>query len=225
MRKIAILAVLAGAWSGCTSYNRPVVPPAAQTAPQRNFDAVWYASMKVLRDYHFEVAAESRRDGTIITSPLVGRQALEFWRKDTVTQQELSESTFQTIYKTATVTIRPSGDNPETYVASVAVEVSRSDKPALTVTSTSEAIGMFTMTGERNPWLTDFGRAENEGKEEKAEKKSPIQGLRAGEGSVTTKPGPVSERWEVALGRDGPLERQMASEIAFAAARKQDAGK
>jgi hypothetical protein len=223
MNKIAILAALAGMWSGCANYNKPVAPPPPLTGAQGNFEAVWTASQKVLRDYRFDIATESRRDGTIVTSPLVGKQALEFWRKDAVTASELAENTLQTIYRTATVTIRPSDDNPDTYVASVSVEITRSDKPAVTVTSASEAYGLFTITGERNPWLKDFGRAENETKDARTERKSPIQGLRAGEGQPTTVSGPTSERWKMSLGRDGPLERQIASEIAFAATRKQDA--
>jgi hypothetical protein len=225
MKQIAILAVLAGAWSGCTPYNKSVAPPAEQTVAERNFDAIWNASRQVLRDYRFEIASQSRRDGTIITAPLVGKQALEFWRKDAVTPAELAEDTFQTVYKTATVTIRPSEEDPEQYVASVAVEASRSDKPAMTVTSTSEAYGLFTMTGERNPWLTNFGRATDEAQEERAEKKSSAQAMRASESQPTSRQGPRSERWQVTLGRDGPLERQMTADIARAAARPQAAGK
>jgi CubicO group peptidase (beta-lactamase class C family) len=222
MRKIAILAAMAAGCVGCTvNYSQPVAPAAAQTLDEKNFDAVWRASLDVLREYRFSVAVEDRREGTIITYPLLGRAYGEFWRKDAVTPSEVAESTLQTIYKTATVTILPASDEPNAYVASVAVEVARSDKPSYEVTSTSEAYGLFTSTGSKSRWLTEFGRGEEqeEAQEAQAEKRTAAGGLRMAESQPTTAKTPSATRWRVDLGRDPVLERQMTSQIAAALAR------
>jgi hypothetical protein len=220
-RKIAILAAMAAGCVGCTvNYSQPVAPAAAQTLDEKNFDAVWRASLAVLREYRFSVAVEDRRECTITTYPLLGRAFGETWRKDAVTTAEVAESTLQTIYKTATVTVRPA-DEPNAYVATVTVEVARSDKPSYEVTSTSEAYGLFTSTGSKSRWLTEFGRGEEqeEAQEAQAEKRTAAGGLRMAESQPTTAKTPSATRWRVDLGRDPVLERQMTSQIAAATVR------
>lgn len=215
MRKIALVAALAGAWAGCANnFDKPVAPPPPLTAAQRNFDAVWSASLAVLRDYRFDVAVQNRREGTIASAPLAGRYLTEFWRKDAVTPADVMESTLQNLYKTATVSIRPVPGSPDEYTASVAVEVSRSEKPAPVITSTSEAYGLFTMTGRRSRWLTDFGRGREEDEEDA--KRPGAAALRPLDETATTGKAPAASL-RAPLGRDPALEREMTSQIAAAA--------
>ena len=225
MRKIARAAFLAGLCAGCVNYSQPVAPEAPQTEAQRNFEAVWNASLGVLRDYRFTVAVQDRREGTITTAPLVGQQWFEFWRKDAVTPQSALESSLHNIYKTATVVIRPEPNEPEKYFASVKVSLARSEKPGLVVTDTSEAYGLFTMTGTRNRWLANFGRTAEEEAEEtvtgRDRRKLLDQGdlLRPIEGSATSQRAPAAA-WRAPIGSDEPLEKRLASEIAAAAAKR-----
>jgi hypothetical protein len=217
MRKIALVAALAGAWAGCAkNFDKPVAAPPPLTAAQKNFDAVWDASLAVLRDYRFTVAVQNRREGTIASSPLAGRYFTEFWRKDAVTPQDVVESTLQNLYKTATVSIRPVPDRPDEYTASVAVEVARSEKPSPVITSTSEAYGLFTMTGRHSRWLTEFGRGKEEDEEDV--KRSGAVALRPLEETPTTgATGKVpAASMRAPLGRDPALEREMTAQIAAA---------
>ncbi len=209
---------------GCAEHTQPIVPATPPTAGEQNFQAVWNASLAVLREYGFTVVAESRREGTIATAPLVGRHWFEVWRHDAATPEEVAESTLQTLYKSATVTVRPDPDWPDSYYATVAVEVWRSNKPEMIVTSTSEAYGLFTTNGARarGRWLTDFGRTtEEEELTAEEEARTAAGALRATDGPVaTTRRGPPSASTRVFLGRDGPLEKKMTSDIAAALGRR-----
>jgi hypothetical protein len=217
MKKVALAAIMAGALAGCANnFDKPIVPPSPKTAAQRNFDALWDASLAALREHRFRVVTQDRREGAIITAPLAGMYFTEPWRKDAVTAGEVAESTLQNLYKTATVTIRLVPGSEEEYAASVVVEVSRSEKPVPLITNTSEAYGLFTTTGKHSKWLTDFGRGrEEEGLEEK---KSGTAALRPREDEAATKPAPA-ESLRVPLGRDEALERVLAGKIEQAAAK------
>jgi len=204
MSKIAKAAFLACLCAGCVNYSRPIAQEAPLTPAQRNFEAVWNASVAVLRDYRFTVAVQDRRDGMIATAPLVGKQWFEFWRKDAARLEDVLENSIQTIYKTATVTIRPDPNDPDKYVAAVRVELARSDKGGRVITDTSEAFSLFLPTGTLGAWLTGFGRTAEEEAEE----------------TVTGKAGRYRVNpatWRVPIGRDEALERRMAAEIAAAA--------
>ena len=211
----------AGLLAGCVNFDKPIAPPLDRTDAQRNFDALWNASIAVLKDYRFTPVVEDRREGTIVTGPLVGMQWFEFWRKDAVTPADVAESSLQTIYKRATVTIRPAPDSPGAYVAAVTVEVQRSDKPAMVVTNTSEAYGLFTMTGGRSRWVTNFGRGEEveaeDADQDRKGKPTPAAVLRPTGEPAATQKSPAAATWRVPLGRDAALEKQMAARIAAAA--------
>ena len=224
MRKMATVAFLAGLCAGCANnFSQPVAPEAPRTVAQRNFDAVWNASLSVLRDYRFTVAVEDRREGTISTGPLVGQQWFEFWRKDAVTPTSAIEGSVQTIYKTATVTIRPEPNDPDRFVASVKVALARSDKPTRSVTDTSEAYGLFTLTGSGNRWLSNFGRTAEEEAEETVTGRDRRRAGAAAERLRQISETPTTQKaadWRVPIGTDETLARRLASEIAAAAARK-----
>jgi len=151
MRTLSILCIATsvGCLAGCrVDYTTPTAPARAVSPAEKNFDAVWQASRQTLRKYHFRLDRQDRRAGVLTTEPLTGMHFFEFWRKDAARPADYSESTLQTIYRTATVTIRPTAPKASTYAAKVDVVLRRSSKAAVHVTSTSEAYGLFRARGK-----------------------------------------------------------------------------
>ena len=136
--------------AGCQpKYTQRVVPPRPLTAEEKDFEAVWEATRQALREFHFELDRQDRRDGVITTMPMTGMHFFEFWRKDAPRPLDYGESSLQTIYRTAKVTIAPAGEGAKTYQAQVEVFLRRSDKPRELTSSTSEAFGLFGSGGKR----------------------------------------------------------------------------
>jgi hypothetical protein len=192
--------VLLGVWAtGCVEHTQPVGPAPKLTVAQENFEAVWQASIEVLRRHYFIIDRQDRRDGVITTQPLVGQHWTEFWRSDAATPKDLAESSLQTIYRTVKVKVQPTATGADTFRATVEVSVSRSDRPDLQVTSTSEAYSLFTLASSdqrrRQKLLMDHG---------------------------TTPEGEVKERshWNVPLGRDGNLESKLTADIQIEIAKR-----
>lgn len=185
-----LVALPAGLPAGCQlAYTQPTTQPARLSAAERDFEAVWQASRQTLQGYHFELDRQDRRAGVITTAPLTGMHFFELWRKDAVRPADFGESTVQTIYRTARVTVRPIQADAQTYQARVEVSLHRSDKPAPQVTSTSDAYSLFSLRGGRK------GRPQ------------PLLEATAGGGP------------RVDLGQDRALEAKLASDIAAAADR------
>ena len=190
MRKLLTVSsvlLAAAALSGCVNYAAPLAPAPQLSPAERNFDAVWQASLKVLRDYRFTPDREDRRAGVITTEPMTGEVFGEFWRSDAATAKDLAESSIQTIYRLAKVTIEPVGDDKTGFKAVVEVQTYRSDRPEPQVSSASEAIDLFRVPGSANSRkdLVEYGPSD--------------------------KP-----EYVVALGRDLNLESKIAADIAAA---------
>ena len=147
---VAVAAVAAMIAGGCANYTQPIVAEPAKTASEKNFDAVWQSSLAVLRDYYFTVDLQDRREGVIKTFPLTGKYATEFWRKDAASNFDKWESTIQTIYRTVTVTIKPSAANPQEYVASVEAQTTRSDRPVRQMGNAYQLAGMHHIQGDES---------------------------------------------------------------------------
>ena len=129
--------------AGCANYTRPVAPPAAVTAAERNFEAVWQGSLNVLRRYNFTLDRRDRRAGVITTRALLARHWFEFWRPDAANAFDFFEGAFQTVYRTAKVTIRPASESSDAFVPSVEVAVSRSTTEKLGIVAAGEAYNRF----------------------------------------------------------------------------------
>ena len=161
MRSATILCLLAAyacLGGGCATYTKPVVPPQPMTAQQKNFEAVWSVSQDVLRKYDFTIDSQDRRQGLIITHAMVGKQFFEFWRKDAIGCTDVTESTIQSIYRVATVSIEPASAAADQYKAGVEVQVYRSEKPSRIFSSVSQAYSLFELPGgERNTHLLEMG--------------------------------------------------------------------
>ncbi len=157
-----IVAVLIGvilAGTGCVSNTKPIVSTTKPTGSQRNFEAIWQASRQVLTKYYFQLDRQDRREGIITTTPLTGKQPLEFWRGDATSAYSLAENTIQTIYRTATVRINRKGKSGA-YQHAVEIQVDRSNRKTLQVTSTSEAYDLFVLSGHtrsRGKFLLNYG--------------------------------------------------------------------
>ena len=138
LRMIAILAIamLSG---GCANYRRMKVSPPPQTRAEKNFDAVWRASLEVLRRYHFPIDRCDRRAGLITTGKIVGRHWFEFWRRDAATGYDLAEGSLQTVHRSVRVRIAPSASRADEFSASVEVIVSRPNRQNLEIIAAGAA--------------------------------------------------------------------------------------
>jgi hypothetical protein len=167
MRKLISLSVAAlGALAagGCAvKYTEPTTQPAPLSAAEKDFDAVWQASRQTLTSYGFELDRQDRRAGVIETRAMTGMHFSEVWRKDAPRPIDVGESTVQTIYRTARVTVRPTAPEAARYKAQVEVFLERSNRPTPLVTSTSDAYGLFRVSGDAAP-----GRAADDSEGEAA---------------------------------------------------------
>jgi len=143
---------------GCTNYTEPVVEGRNLTPAEKQFNAVWDASLDVLGESYFPIDRRDRREGIIQTEPIVGKSFFEFWRKDGATPAATAESSLHTIYRIATVRIRPVGDGG--YEPRVEVRTYRSNRPDVDV-----EIDPVQPPGRTEPgvpaYLTPLGRDEN----------------------------------------------------------------
>ncbi|MEI7835919.1 MAG: hypothetical protein WCK05_05860 [Planctomycetota bacterium] len=130
--------------TGCADQDEPISwPRQNMTAAERNFEANWIAAQQALRSYGFKIARTDRRARLIVTEPMLGQHAMEFWRKDAVTVSAAAESSIQAIYRTAQVELRPLAHFPDDFEPVAVVRVARSDKPNRYVRTTNDAYAMF----------------------------------------------------------------------------------
>lgn len=200
---IAILtAALAVSVGGCALHNKPIADEPTLTPAQRNFDAVWRASLDVLRRYHFPVKRQDRRAGVITTGQITGKQFFEIWRDDAGTGFNLAENSLQTMYRRATVTVWAKEGQPDVYEAGVTIELVRSDMDSFQVTSTSEAYSIFAFPGGRGSFVVT----------DEIKRKAREADDAGQDDSHATPPKDI-----VPLGRDTALEDRIAGKIADAA--------
>ena len=139
--------VLCSLLAGCANYTKPVVVAEPASVSEQNFESVWQAAQDVLFTHRFRVERMDRREGLIVTEPMVGQQAWEFWRRDAATPYALAESTLHTIYRQASIRIVPAEGGVNTYQATVQVSTYRSSRSRPEVTSVSGAYSMFLTPG------------------------------------------------------------------------------
>lgn len=151
MRRYAIhLLLLTACLAGCADQDPPISwPRQNMTTAERNFEANWIAAQQALRSYGFKIARMDRRAKLIVTEPLLGQQAMEFWRKDAASASAAAESTIQAIYRTAQVEFRPLSHFPDDFEPVAVVRVARSDKPNHYVRTTNDAYAMFREPAEK----------------------------------------------------------------------------
>ena len=150
MRYLLLVAGLAWVAGGCGA----MVPPAPVSA-DANYNALWNASLQVLRDHRFEVDRNDPREGVITTYPLLGRHWFECWRSDAMTAGDVLEGTLQTIHRQAAVTLRPIPAGAEgaagRYEVTVEVRTTRSDRPRPQIDRAGEAYRVFLNPKSQHP--------------------------------------------------------------------------
>ena len=190
--------ILTVVWSGalvggCVKYTTPIGPTMERTPAERNFESVWQAGLEVLRRRGFAPDRQDRRAGIITTAPTVGRQFFEPWRHDAATLFYVTENSLHSMYRVATVQVRPKAGADGVYEPKVVIQVYRSDLGAAHVTTTSEAYDLFA---------------------------SGSSGYLMAIETTETDVDPLSmPGGRTPLGRDGRLEMQMVRKIASTAAR------
>jgi hypothetical protein len=147
MRNHLLFIALTGLLAGCQAAPQPMATTRPVSAEQADYDAVWQASLDVLREYDFRVDRQDRRDGIITTYPMTGKSWFEFARQDAATARDAWESSLQTIYRA--VEIRVDRDSSGKCRPTVRVLVSRCDRPDLQITNASQAFEMFRLTPRR----------------------------------------------------------------------------
>ncbi len=199
-----ILAGLLTSVGACVWHTEPLQPQKSMTPAERNFDNLWQASQYVLKKYHFTLDIQDRRTGLISTEPILGKQFFEFWRHDSSTGRDTSESTLQTIYRTAFVTISPKAMDQQSYKPTVVVTVDRSD------------MGRTSMVAISDIYRMQFGeRVVRQGLDERKDRvraKRIQEAIRTGQ-----KERPILAEGFKPLGRDEKLEKKLHDEIVDAA--------
>ncbi len=156
---LSISIILAGLLTvaGCAQHTTPVGPVRELSADEKDFQAVWLASLQVLRKYYFPIDYQDRRTGEILTEPITGKAMGEFWRSDAATMTDLAESAVQTIYRQAAVTVSENPPGSGTFKAAVEVQAYRSNREVASLSSASEAFAMFQRAGSamREPTEAD----------------------------------------------------------------------
>jgi hypothetical protein len=136
---LKVLTVILAAWSiaGCApNHVAPVARP-LETEEQRNFERVWQASRRVLRDRYFEIDRQDRRDGRLTTLVTTSSHGLEqLWRGDAASLFHQRENNVQTMLRAVYVQLIPA-DTPLGYDVVVAVRLARANRiePQRTTTS------------------------------------------------------------------------------------------
>ena len=124
---LKILTVVLAAWliAGCEpNHVAPVARP-LETEEQRSFERLWQASRRVLRDRHFEIDRQDRRDGRLTTLATTSSHGLEqLWRGDAATVFHQRENQVQTMLRAVLVQLIPA-DTPLGYDVTVSVRLAR----------------------------------------------------------------------------------------------------
>jgi len=138
-----IVLVVCFCLAGCARNTTRIITPEESTPGEKSFQAQWQASLDVLGKYDFNISRTDRREGAIYTHPMIGKTFGEFWRRDAVKFRDSLEGTLHKVYRSATVEIKPTTADADTYFANVIVRLTRSNKPGMQFTSSGEAIYLY----------------------------------------------------------------------------------
>ena len=199
-----ILAGLLTSVGACVRHTEPLRSQGPMTPAERNFDNLWQASQYVLKKYHFTLDIQDRRTGLISTEPILGKQFFEFWRHDSTTRRDTGESTLQTIYRTAFVTISPKAMDQQSYKPTVVVTIDRSDMGRTSIVALSDVYRM--QFGQR------VVRRRLEDRKDLVHARRIEEAIRTGQ-----KERPLLAEGLKPLGRDEKLEKKIHDEIVDAA--------
>lgn len=136
----AVIAIALGlAAPGCQKPIQPDQPTASALEQSDDIDALWNASLNVLRKVEFRPDRQDRSLGIITTLPTTSAQWFEPWRQDVATPYDLLESSIATVQRKATVRFIKSGG----WSIEVQVDVYRLSETETQVTSASSVLHGF----------------------------------------------------------------------------------
>jgi len=119
-----------------------------------DFNPLWDASDKVLRELHFQPARRDKRLGVMTTEPMTSAQWFEPWRRELRTRDAAIESSLATLRRTVTINFVKQGDE---YRATPSVLVERFALVEKRITSVSSYRGAFGRNPARGSAEADSG--------------------------------------------------------------------
>jgi hypothetical protein len=139
-----VLVFAAGAALGAGGCVRPAQPttPTAANVPDADLDAIWDATLSVLRRIEWRPDRQDRATGVIETVPATTKQIWEFWRTDVADPYSQTLADLQTIQRKAIVRFRKIGE-PKQWQVDVEVDVYRLQQPERQITSSSSGLEAF----------------------------------------------------------------------------------
>ena len=158
-KTITVTILLAAVLAGCA--KQPQRRWQAIAVEQASFEQVWQASIASLKDRGLVLDREDRRFGLIVSEPVIGQQAFEFWRKDAVSSDDLLLSSLHTIQRI--VTVRVSSEGPMQFEVRVEAQAQRASIPADQLDNTAEAFELLRRHGvPAAPSRRDYTRPQTE---------------------------------------------------------------
>jgi hypothetical protein len=136
---IGLLLLVTAAATGCVTAPAVRMPnpmPLASTDPV----TVENVAGRILTDMRFTLVRPSSRPGVLVTEPLTGDTWFEFWRDDTVGNDQRIESSLHTVRRVVTVTVTLQGGGSE---VAVRVVKSRASAPGLAPENITYSLDLF----------------------------------------------------------------------------------
>jgi hypothetical protein len=169
--------------------------PAVAQIRGKDFDAVWDVCKTTARSYLFTLDRDDYRAGVITTVPMVSKQPLEVWRRDAGTTHDVYANALSTIRRTLRFEVARAPDG-NGYVATPKVLVERVSVIERRVSDVSQYRTAFTPQPKTPPKM-----------------------------AVTFDPDVYADavpfRYWTSIGRDEPMERQVAERFERALAKRE----
>jgi hypothetical protein len=150
---VGIAGIFASLLAGCSAPPADMTPTLARVGAENPgvYERLWDTVGDTLRSQYFELDRQDRLEGVITTLPVTASQIFEPWRPQPETLNSVVESNFQTIQRTAMITIKPAGEGG--YDLGVQVDESRYGLPERQIDNSAGALRLFssdapTETGE-----------------------------------------------------------------------------
>ena len=162
--------------------------PAVTAVQAGDFETLWAAARRALRDRGFKADRLDYRQGVITSLPLVSKQAFEPWRSDATTAHDVAQSTLATVRRTVRFDIAKRPDGSFELTPKVVVE--RYSFIEHRITAVTQYREVYQLTKEEAYHRQDL-------------RDNPTQ---------EASPTPPPDYW-YAIGRDETLERRLADDV------------
>jgi len=129
--------------------------PAVASVSSADYERLWAACGKTLRNYQFDIQQQDYREGVLTTWPMVSMQFFEVWRSDAGTVGDVMLDSLQTVRRSVRFELSRGPDG--SYVASPKVLIEQSAHPERRLSSVSQFTGAFIATAESPTRVTEEG--------------------------------------------------------------------